>query len=180
MFNALTTIQYLCKTDPDLASKATNKFAKYIRTNMDSLNNDRPITFNEELEHLENYLFIEKLRYGDRLTIKYDIQITKFKLPVLTIQPLVENAMRHGISKRDEGGVIVISTYEDDVNIYVSVADNGVGFDTTKVKEKKDGRSHIGIENVRERVKFMCNGTLTIESEIGRGTKAIICLPVEE
>ena len=180
MFNALSTIQYLCKTDPDVAAKATNKFAKYIRTNMDSLNEDKPISFSEELEHLENYLYIEKLRYGDRVKVKYDINIMDFKLPVLAIQPLVENAMRHGISKKDEGGTIVISTYEDDDNVYVSVADNGIGFDISKIGENSEKRSHIGITNVRERVKLMCNGNLKVESEIGRGTKVTICLPVEE
>ena len=92
MYNALSSIAILCKLDPDTAYKATVAFSDYLRGNMDSLKQTTPVPFEKELEHLKKYLYIEKLRFDDQLNIEYDIQTTDFKIPLLSIQPLVENA----------------------------------------------------------------------------------------
>jgi sensor histidine kinase YesM len=94
---------------------------------------------------------------------------------VLTVQPIVENAVKHGTSKKRGGGRVVVSTCEDDANYIIKVSDTGCGFDPSV--PKNDGKSHVGIENVRQRLSNMCGGSLTIESKIGAGTLATIRIP---
>ncbi len=175
MYNALSSIAMLCKLDPDTANKATITFAQYLRGNMDSLKQTTPIPFEQELEHLKKYLYIEKLRFGKKLNIEYDIQATDFELPQLTIQPLAENAVKHGLSKKRGGGTLTIATKETESSYEVIVSDDGTGFD---INEKKDdGRSHVGMENIKHRLKEMCNAEVIIESVIGEGTVAKIIIP---
>ena len=133
------------------------------------------ISFAEELKHLQAYLALEKIRYGDYLKVEYNIEVAGFFIPPLTVQPLVENAVNHGVSDLPEGGTVTISTKEKDDCYEIRVSDNGVGFNPDE--QKNDGRSHVGIANVRSRLKIMCNGTLEIKSEIGKGTETIINIP---
>ncbi len=178
MYNALSSIAMLCKLDPDTAHQATITFAQYLRSNMDSLKQTKPIPFEQELEHLKKYLYIEKLRFGKKLNIVYDIQTTDFVLPQLSIQPLAENAVKHGISKKRGGGTLTIATRETETAFEVIVSDDGTGFD---VNEKKDdGRSHVGMENIRRRLQEMCGAEVIINSTIGEGTVATVVLPKEE
>ena len=109
MYNTLSSIAMLCKIDPDTANKAAITFAQYLRVNMDSLNQTAPIPFEQELEHLKKYLYIEELRFGKKLKIAYDIQAADFLLPQLSIQPLAENAVKHGLSKKRGGGTLTIA-----------------------------------------------------------------------
>lgn len=177
LYNALNTIQYLCRTDPETAADAVGDFAAYLRGNMDSLKQMRPIPFELVLNHLEHYLAIERLRFPD-VSITYDLKETNFRLPVLSVQALVENAIRYGVGKKAGGGSIVISTWKDDAGYHVSIVDDGVGFDTSAPLD--GSRSHIGIENTRERLATMCGGILEIDSEPGVGTSAVITVPLEE
>lgn len=178
MYNALTSIAMMCQIDPDTAQEATITFAKYLRGNMDSLKQTKPVPFEQELEHLKKYLYIEKLRFGKKLNIEYDIQAENFVLPQLSIQPLVENAVKHGVGMKKKGGTVTISTRETDTAYEVIISDDGVGFDTAAEK-KDDGRSHVGMENILRRVKDMCGGEIRIESTVGEGTKATVILPKE-
>ena len=176
MYNALSSIAMMCTIDPQTAQKATVTFAKYLRGNMDSIKQTKPVPFEQELEHLKKYLYIEKLRFGDKLNIEYDIQATDFVLPQLSIQPLVENAVKHGVGMKKKGGTVTVSTRETDSAFEVIVSDDGVGFDTS-AERKDDGRSHVGMENTRKRVKEMCGGEIRIESRVGEGTVATVVLP---
>lgn len=175
MYNALSSIAMLCKLKPDVAYEATIKFSDYLRGNMDSLKQTTPVPFKKELEHLEKYLYIEKLRFGKKLNIEYDIQAEDFDLPLLSIQPLVENAVKHGVGMKEDGGTVTIATRETDTDYEIIVSDDGVGFDTNEVKN--DGRSHIGMENTRRRLKDMCNAEVNITSVVGEGTTARIIIP---
>ncbi len=177
LYNALETIQYLCDTNPELAGRTIESFAKYLRGNMDSLDAKTSIPFEKELSHLKFYLNIEKLRFPD-VKIVYDIKVAKFSLPALTLQPLVENAIRHGVNKRKEGGTITVATFEVDGKYQIIISDDGVGFDTTAAPN--EGRSHIGIKIVRERLIAMRGGSMEIQSEINVGTTIKITLPKEE
>uniref|UniRef100_UPI00386B9530 sensor histidine kinase n=1 Tax=Ruminococcus sp. TaxID=41978 RepID=UPI00386B9530 len=179
MYNALTSIAMMCKIDPDTAQEATVTFAKYLRGNMDSLKRTNPIPFDQELEHLKKYLYIEKLRFGKKLNVAYDIQATDFILPQLSIQPLVENAVKHGVGMKKKGGTVTIATRETEKAYEVIVSDDGVGFDVN-APQKEDGRSHVGMENTRRRLKEMCGGEVNIESTIGEGTVATVRLPKED
>lgn len=174
LYNALNTIQYLCDTKPEIAGRVVENFADYLRGNMDALTIKDTIPFVQEMEHLENYLAIEMLRF-EEIEVRYHLEVEEFKLPALTIQPMVENAIRYGVRQNEDGGIIVIETAEDENNIYINIIDDGEGFDPTAVKE--DGRSHLGITNTRSRIEQMCRGTLEIESEIGKGTKVKIVIP---
>ena len=118
------------------------------------------------------------MRFEDTLEIEYDVKCVDFSLPVLTVQPIVENAVKHGTSKKRGGGKVMISTDQNEEYYVVKVADTGCGFDPAV--PKNDGKRHVGIENVRQRLFNMCQGTLTIESTVGEGTLATIRIPKGE
>ena len=141
---------------------------------MDSLSRKEPVDFSEELKHLEIYLSLEKMRFNKKLNIVYDLQVTGFMLPALTVQPLAENAVKYGICQKDNGGTLTISTRETADSFQV-ISDDGVGYDPTATQY--DGRTHIGIDNVRGRLWAMCAGRLEIKSKKGEGTIAIISIP---
>ena len=179
MYNALSSIAMLCTLDPERAQEATVTFADYLRGNMDSLKQTAPMPFETELEHLKKYLYIEKLRFGKKLNIVYDIQATDFKVPLLSIQPLVENAVKHGVGMKKKGGTVTISTKRTDSGYEIIIADDGVGFDTNAPK-KDDGRSHVGMENTKKRLKDLCGADVVITSTVGEGTTVRVILPKEE
>lgn len=181
LYNSLTAIDNLFYNDPEKGHEAIYAFSDYLRGNMDSLAQKELVKFEQELEHTRQYLHLEKLRFRDKLEIAYDIQVQDFWLPVLTLQPIVENAVRYGATKRYGGGAIKISTADTGEFYRITIGDNGQGFDPEKplVSDYDDGRSHMGIANVRARLSAMCGGTLGIESVIGEGTTAIIEIPKE-
>lgn len=175
LYNILTSIAVLCDENPVAAKGAILDFSKYLRNNLDSLNQSELIPFMEELNHVKNYINLEKIRFEDELIVQYDIITKNFLLPALTIQPLVENAVKHGISRKAEQGCITLSTGEDENDYIITIRDNGAGFDPNAIH--KDGSTHVGIENVRKRIEVMCKGTLEITSKRNEGTTAIIRLP---
>ena len=180
LYNSLTVIQELCRSDPAQAEAATVQFANYLRGNMDALQTNTPIPFGQELEHTRQYLALEEMRFEDKLTVRYDIQCESFLLPNLTLQPIVENAVRHGVRGNADGrGEVVIATRETPDRYEITVKDNGPGFDPEK-QPKDQGSSHVGIQNVRQRLAQMCGGELKIESIPGAGTCVTIALPKEE
>ncbi|MBR1708641.1 MAG: histidine kinase [Clostridia bacterium] len=178
LHNALTVIVGLCDIDPQRAKQATLKFARYLRGNMDTLEESGPIPFEKELAHTKIYLEIEQLRFGDALQVHYEITSTDFQIPALTLEPLVENAVRHGVRENPDGkGSVSIAALETLHHYEIIVVDDGPGFDPNIVP--MDGRKHIGIANVRERLRQVCGGTLEFDSAPGRGTTACIMIPKE-
>lgn len=178
IYNTLTAIQYLCTKDPKMAEETIGEFASYLRNTIDSLTTKQNILFEKELEHVKNYLSIVRKRFGDCVNVVYDIKEKNFSIPTLTLQPIVENAVKYGIGKKANGGTITIRTEKTGNDYIITVADDGVGFDVKKVKE--DGRSHIGIRNVRSRIESMCEGSLMVESMTGKGTVVRIQVPAEK
>lgn len=177
LYNSISSIQELCLSEPEKAYEGLAQFAHFLRGNMDSLSSTKPIPFEQELRHVKNYLALEKIRFEERLDVVYDLEEEGFFIPSLTLQPIVENAVRYGISKKKEGGTVVISTYSTEDAMVVTVTDNGVGFDVEAVKNVQDGRSHIGMENVRKRLKSQCGGRIEVESVVGEGTVVQLILP---
>lgn len=174
--NTLGAIGGLCKNDPE-AKEAINAFSRYLRENVDAVGQDAPVPFDQELDHAKTYLMLEQLRFGDDISVVYDIGCRDFMLPTLTLQPLVENAVRHGIRGTEEGvGTVTISSQELDSRWEVSIADDGAGFDPV-IPPADDGRSHIGLRNVRTRLELVCNGKLRIDSEFGCGSLVTIEIP---
>ena len=178
IFNTLNTIYHLCEIDPNVARSTISSFSEYLRNNIDTLGQSEMISFEKELSFVKTYLDIEKVRFDDELDIHFDIAVTDFKLPVLAVQPIVENAVKHGTSKKKGVAQLFISTVEKDDCYEICIRDTGVGFDTETYND--DGHKHIGIGSVRERLNNLCNGTLTIESKLGVGTTAIIKIPKKE
>ena len=175
IYNTLGTIEQLCLTEPESASKLVRNFSLYLRGNFSELDNVKPIRFSQEMNHVKHYTDIEQVRFPD-MTIQYDLRSVEFLLPALSVQPLVENSIKHGLMGLEKGGIVTISAYETDTHYVVEVTDDGIGFD---MNVGYDETKHVGIKNIRERIETMCGGTLTIESKIGCGTKATIQIPKE-
>ena len=174
IYNTLGSIEQLCELDPPKAAKLVNNFSKYLRGNFSEIDNPKLIRVSKELEHTEYYISIEKVRFPD---IEFVTEMTccDFSVPALTIQPIVENAVKHGILKRDEGGTVKVRIYETDNSYFITVKDNGVGFDVIKLEEE----NRVGLRNIKSRLEAMCGGILHIESIIGVGTKITVEIPKE-
>ena len=182
LYNSLSTIRELCIEDPEKAQKALEEFAAFLRGNMDSLRSKVPVPFSRELEHVKHYLHLEQIRFGDDLHVEYDIQEDDFFLPTLTIQPIVENAVKYGVGNKEEGGTVWIETHRDGDQIVITIRDDGIGFDVDEIEHipiQKDGRTHIGLSNVKHRIEKMVNGTMTIHSRRETGTVVKITLKAE-
>ncbi len=175
IYNTLGSIEQLCNIDPPKAGELVHNFAKYLRGNFGELDNPKPILMSKEMEHVHHYISIENVRFPD-MTFSFVMNSDDFYIPALTIQPIVENAIKHGLMKLQKGGTIRVISYETDSHYCVSVEDDGVGFDTAVLL---DERKHVGIRNIRGRLKAMVNGTLEIESTQGVGTKVLITIPKE-
>lgn len=175
IFNTLSTIKHLCKRDPQLAAETVDAFAGYLRGNIDSLTKSEKIPFTRELDHVKQYLTVEKTRFGDKIHVSYDIKEEQFMIPVLTLQPLVENAVKHGILRKLDGGNICIRSYKKEDGYVVEIQDDGIGFDPQKKIE--DGKTHVGLDNVITRVQDIQNGKVDIESHLGEGTKITVWIP---
>lgn len=178
LYNAITAIRHLCKNDPDKAYESLGFFADYLRGNMDALSNGRSIPFEKELEHIKTYLMLEQIRFGDELKVEYDIEYSSFSVPALTVQPIVENAVRHGATMNQNGGEIIIRSLKTESGALITVTDNGPGFDVNA--PANDGKNHFGLENVRNCLKAKNCGELQIESVKGVGTTAKILIREEK
>lgn len=178
LYNTLSTIAELCRKDSAMAEEVTNRFALYLRGNLEHMGDSFPVEFSKELKHVQTYLWIEKIRFQEELQVVYDIQTEDFIIPALTVQPLVENAVKHGMMGSENVCTITIRTKCVERGYQVIIEDDGCGFDPEQVKN--DGRKHIGIESVRRRLRFMVGGTLTVKSAIGKGTTVIIEIPGKE
>ena len=176
IYNTLGSIEQLCRLDPPKAQELVHNFAKYLRGNFGELDNPRPILMSQEMEHVHHYVSIENLRFPD-MTFTFEMNTEDFRIPALTIQPIVENAIKHGLMRLPKGGAIRVVSYATDNDYLISVVDDGVGFDVGTLSED---RHHVGIRNIRERLKVMVNGTLEIESTVGEGTKVLIKIPKEK
>ena len=175
IYNTLGSIEQLCMLDPPKARNLVHDFAKYLRGNFGELDNPKPILMSQEMEHVHHYISIENVRFPD-MTFTFEMNSEDFHIPALTIQPIVENAIKHGLMKLRKGGTIHVVSYETDNDYCVSIVDDGVGFDPNV---PTDDRKHLGIRNIRERLKVMVNGKLEIESTVGVGTKVLITIPKE-
>ncbi|MDO5400530.1 MAG: histidine kinase [Eubacteriales bacterium] len=170
--NALLSIYDVNLENHEMANQAIIQFANYLRSNILSIGSKGPIPFAQELRHIENYVAIEKLRFEERLTMVYDIQYQDFEIPPLTVQPFVENAIKHGICKQLHGGQVQLRTWLEEDTVHIQIIDDGVGFQPEQVTSP----GSIGIKNVRTRLKTMVGSTLSVESQPSVGTRVHITL----
>ena len=170
IFNALGIIKSLIWEDREKAADSVNDFSVYLRRNIEALRSGEMILFQKELEHIKAFLAIEMADETVEMQVEYDIHETAFFLPPLTVEPLVENAVIHGVSCYDHGARIRISSRTEGACYVVEVSDNGRGFDTAKPT------GGVGIENVRTRLEGQCGGRMDITST-ENGTTALIYIP---
>lgn len=178
LYNSLSGIKQLTEVNPELASEALEHFSYYLRRNLDSLVNKGFIPFTRELEHVKDYLYLETMRFPNKIHVDLQCNYTEFELPPLTVQTLAENAVRYGITKKVGSGHLLIKTIKTIDKIVIIIQDDGIGFNPHILKE--DGRTHTGIENVRKRIELQCQGTLTVKSDINIGTTITITIPLKE
>ena len=176
VFNILNAISGMCKYDPEKADDTVVRFARYLRNNIDIMEDDQNIPFATDLRQLEDYVILEQVRFGDKLEFYTDIETDQFMIPPLILQPVVENAIKHGVSKKQSNGAIILRTRDTGGNIVITVEDDGVGFNVQELNKEKS----VGIKNIRFRLRHLVNGTLEIASEVGKGTTVTITIPKKE
>ena len=148
-------------------------FTAYLQANFTAISATSLIAFTDELRHTKAYLAVEAIRYGDKLTVEFDTQLTAFRLPALTLQPLVENAVKHGLGKGIGPEHIAVRTRSENDRAVITVEDDGPGIGPAA----EDSEAHIGLRNVRERLELMCGGTLEYAARPGGGTAVTVTIP---
>jgi len=176
IFNALTAIMAI-DGNPEETIESIATFGRYLRENLNTLTEEDVIDFKKEMTHVQVYVDLEQMRFKNKINLQFDLEVMDFKIPSLTVQILVENAIKHGITRQKDGGTIVVTSIEKPDCYLITVQDNGVGFDLEKVEKENN---HFGLKNIRTRLQILCDGTLTIESKIGTGTKATVCIPKQQ
>ncbi|MFA1818862.1 histidine kinase [Virgibacillus oceani] len=182
LFNTLNTIASLSEIDTERMTKLLNEFGNYLRRSFDANNTGSLTHLENELELTRSYLYIEQERFGDRLQIEWDMEDDlDFHIPPLTIQPLVENAVRHGVLKQLHGGTVTIRITEQESHFEIAVVDEGVGMEQEKIRKILDEQPHhlngIGVANTNKRLKKLYGGGLEMESEPGAGTSVRFQVP---
>ena len=172
IYNTMTSVYYLCDQDPQAAKQVTLDFITYLRKNFNAIASEHTIPFSEELEHTRAYLAVEQAQFTNRLFVDYDTPHTHFHLPPLTLQPIVENAVKHGLDPDSKPLRISIRTRSTDSGSEFTVEDNGPGFEPTE-----DDAPHIALGNIRQRLTMMCNGQMSITPREGGGTAVKVTIP---
>jgi two-component system sensor histidine kinase LytS len=181
LFNALNTIAVFCRTNPNKARELILDLSSYLRNSFK--NQGEFIPLSKEIESVQSYLSIEQARFSERLNVVYDIEPNlNIHIPPLILQPLVENAIKHGLLSNIEGGTVKISAFREDDEAVIIVEDTGVGMSESQIyslinnKYKNKG---VGLTNVNNRLQCIYGRKLEIESEIGKGTKITIRIPIK-
>lgn len=172
IYNTLFAIRSI-EGNPKETVQAINEFSAYLRANFTALEGDAVIPFEKEMETVKDYVALQELRFADRFSMKYDINDSDFFLPPITVQILVENAIKHGITSRYKKGTITVSSYKEKDEHVIKVEDDGVGFDVGTLKDNKG----IGLRAVKNRLEYFLNAALVVESEKGKGTIVTVRIP---
>ena len=180
LYNTLNTIIGLCQIDQDKATEALLNLSIYFRGKLEPHKSKALIPLEEELELVKSYLEIEKLRFGDKLEIEYDLQENLMGLiPPLTIQPLVENAVKHGIMGKEGGGKLKLLTKKEAGKISIIIEDNGKGIPEEQQEDLLKS-TRIGFKNVYQKIQELEGADFKLESVQGKGTKIEIMIPEDK
>lgn len=180
LYNVLGSIQEIILENPEYASELLGDLTIHLRGCVRAMENDSPIPFSQELKNIKAYVNIEKMRFGDKLIVQYDIKNDSFSVPPLSIQPIVENAIQHGIFERGiEGGMVLIRTEESENSWKVIVEDTGIGFDYNQFISGKlrNNNDSTGLKNIMFRLKKILGADIFVESDIGLGTAVSVIIP---
>ena len=174
IYNTMMGIYYLCDQDPEKAKQVTLDFTTYLRKNFTAIASEDTIPFTAELEHTRAYLAVEQAQFEDTLFVTFDTPHTMFRLPPLTLQPIVENAVKHGMTSSNDPIHISIITRQTDNASEIIVEDDGPGFDTVD-----DNGPHIALNNISHRLELMCKGKLEIAPRENKGTVVTVSIPID-
>ncbi|MGX8704862.1 MAG: sensor histidine kinase [bacterium] len=177
IYNTMMGIYYLCDLDSQKAKQVTLDFTTYLRKNFTAIASEDTIPFHDELEHTRAYLAVEQAQYDDSLHVNFDTPHTLFRIPPLTLQPIVENAVKHGMKSSIDPIRILVVTRKTETASELIVEDNGPGFDPNV---DDNDEPHIALNNIRHRLELMCNGTLEISPREGGGTSVKVTIPAAE
>ena len=162
--------------NPEATKRAITDFANYLRGNLSALSTEELIPVQKEMEHVRTYVELEKLCFGDKINVSFDVEEDSFLLPPLTIQMLVENAIKHGITARYEGGSVSVRIWQEGNAYKIEVADDGVGFDPDNI----DDADHVGLRSVKNRLQYYVSGEMVIQSTLGVGTTITLTIPLSD
>ena len=175
IYNTLMSIYSLCNQDPQKARQVTLDFTNYLRKNFSAVAGDSTIPFTSELEHTRAYLAVEQAQYEDLLLVHFDTPHTHFRVPPLTLQPIAENAVKHGMNPYGGPLHLSIRTRETSLGSEIIVENDGADFNAAK----ENNEPHIALSNIRQRLEIMCGGTLTILARDGGGTIVKVTIPFQ-
>ncbi len=181
LYNAINTMVSFCYTDSEKAAKLIVNFSKYLRLIFDIDHKLMRVPLQREIEVIKAYVEIEKARFGELINVEYDIapELMSMEIPSFCIQPLVENAIKHGLCKKDTGGTVLISVKKSEEVIIIKVSDTGVGMSVEKFDRLKNIEAvteGVGFFNVSRRIKGWRDAQIDIQSTEGEGTTIIISL----
>jgi two-component system LytT family sensor kinase len=182
VYNALNTISSLVRTDPERARELLQEFADFTRYSFRT--SGLFTTLAEELRNIDRYLTLECARYAERLTVRLRIapEVLSVTVPFLVLQPLVENAVKHGLARKPGGGTVTVVAQDNGVDVKISVEDDGVGMDPDRLNDLRDAHrsgAHVGIGNVNQRMRSVYGEeyALTVETAPGAGMKVELRVP---
>ncbi|WP_176475416.1 ATP-binding protein [Paenibacillus sp. 7541] len=186
LFNTLNSVAALAEVDTERMQRLLLAFGDYLRSSFDFTNLNRLVPLRKELGLVQSYLYIEKERFGDRIQIEWEVnQHLELNVPPLSVQPLVENALRHGLLQRSRGGTVRIRVIDRGDRAEISVEDNGVGIDPNTLRKAlnpEDGigsSSGVGLANTDRRLKQLYGTGLKVKGAVGLGTIVSFTVPKE-
>jgi len=181
LYNALNAIANICEKDGKIAGRLILDLAIYLRGSLEFNHLDKMATIEKELEFIDTYFHIEQARFGQKIQLIKEIQVSsEYRLPVLIIQPLVENAVRHGISKKQVGGKVIVRLIQVKDGIEIEIKDDGIGIEEEKLKlllNEKTKDQGVGLLNIHNRLLRLYGRGLDISSEVGIGTCVRLIIP---
>lgn len=172
IYNTLLSIYYLCARDTEKTQRVIRNFTRYLQNNFTAIAEDKPILFEKELEHTKAYLAVEQACHEGNLFVEFDTPAMYFRIPALTLQPIVENAVKHGLVPGRPPLYVSVVTEDTGEGARITIEDTGPGFLTSE-----DAEPHTTLDNIRDRLRIMCGGTLTIEPREAGGAKVTIFVP---
>lgn len=172
IYNTLMSLYYLCPQDPLKTQGVIKDFTRYLQKNFNAIGSEDTIPFEQELDHTRAYLAVEQACFEGHLFVEFDTPVMFFKLPPLTLQPIVENAVKHGMTPELEPLYVSVVTREVAQGVQITVEDTGPGF-----APSDDDAPQLALSNIRERLKTMCGGTLEIEPREAGGTRVTLFIP---
>ena len=182
LYNTLNSIAALSITDPGKMRILLHEFSNYLRLSFDFKNTSPLIDLEHELSLIRSYVYIEQQRFGDRLKVEWDVEDgIDILVPPLSIQPLVENAIKHGLMSRDRSGTVSISIHRREGDVEIAVQDDGVGMQKEQIEQLLSApfhdKSNVGLLNIERRLKQLFHSGLHIQSEPNLGTVIRFSIP---